>query len=106
MVPTFEADDRFWNEYDHLRAEQQATLREARYRFIAVLVAAEREGCPGIPQFPKALGVKPMTARRNIWELARSGDGRCTWAFGTPRMPGKYHITWRRIGSHAIYADP
>lgn len=105
-MPTFEADDRFWNEYARLRADQQQRFRDARDQFIAVLRAWEAERRPGIPRFPQALGVKPMTAHRNIMELAWAPDGRCTWAFGTPRVPGKFHVIWRRIGTHAIYDDP
>jgi hypothetical protein len=105
-MPTFEADDRFWNDFDRLRADQQQRFFEARDQFIALLLAWEAEGRPGIPRFPKALGVKPMAAHRNIMEFAWAPDGRCTWMYGTPRIPGRVHIIWRRIGTHAIYSEP
>jgi hypothetical protein len=105
-MPTFEANERFWNEFARLRADQQQGFLEARDRFVAVLRAWEADGCPGIPRFPQALGVKPMKAHRQVMELAWAPDGRCTWMFGTPRKPGKYHVIWRRIGTHAIYNDP
>jgi hypothetical protein len=47
-----------------------------------------------------------MVNRKNVLELAWAPDGRCTWAFGTPRRPGMSHVNWRRIGTHDIYADP
>jgi hypothetical protein len=105
-MPTFEVDERFWNEYAHLSTDQQRRFRETRDQFVAVLRAWEAGGCIGIPRFPRSLGVKPMASNRNVWELAWAPDGRCTWSYGTPRVPGTCHIVWRRIGSHAIYDDP
>src|SRR5215210_3746610 len=105
-MPTFEVEGRFWNDYDRLRTEQRLRFKEARNEFIAVLLAWEAGGCVGVPRFPRSLGVKPMTANRNVWELAWDANGRCTWAYGTSRVPGTCHIVWRRIGTHAIYEEP
>lgn len=105
-MPTFEARDRFWNEFERLRHAEQETFLTARDEFIEVLRAWEDAGCPGIPRFPARLGVTPMVNHPGVFELAWASDGRCTWEFGTPKRTGKCHVIWRRIGSHAVYADP
>jgi hypothetical protein len=105
-MPTFEVQQRFWNEYEQLTHRQQVLFESARQQFIEVLSAWEQDGCRGVPRFPARLGVKPMVNQRNILELAWAPDGRCTWQFGTPQRTGLCHVVWRRIGSHAIYADP
>jgi hypothetical protein len=105
-LPTFEVLDRFWNQFSRLTASQQQQFGDARRTFVEVLLVWEDAGCIGVPRFPKSLGVKPMVNRRSILEMAWAPDGRCTWEFGTPQQPGKCHIVWRRIGTHAIYDDP
>ncbi|WP_267887199.1 hypothetical protein [Thermobifida halotolerans] len=30
-------------------------------------------------------------------------DGRATWQYGEERVPGKPHVIWRRVGTHAIF---
>jgi len=37
------------------------------------------------------------------WEIQ---GGRATFEYGEERTKGDPHIIWRRIGSHAIFADP
>jgi hypothetical protein len=105
-VPTFAADDRFWREYEGLSVEHAALFKEARDEFIAILKEYEARGCPGIPKFPKKLGVTPMVGRPGIMEFAWAPDGRCTRSYGTPQRTGCYHIIWRRIGTHSVYNDP
>ena len=105
-MPTFEVQDRFRNEYQQLRRDEREAFRQALKEFVQVLREWERAGARGIPHFPAKLGVRHMMHRRGILEFAWAPDGRCTWEYGTPRRSGKYHIIWRRIGSHAIYDDP
>ena len=105
-MPTWEALPRFEHEYRALDASKRAPFRVARREFIRALLAWERAGMVGRPYFPNHLGVKRMQGHRGIWEFAWEGDGRCTWEYGDPESPGRCHITWRRIGSHAIYDDP
>lgn len=105
-MPTYEAWDRFKSEYRHLSMHEQQLFRDAREQFVQTLVVWEREHRRGAPEFPKKLGVTPMVGRGEILELAWAPDGRCTWHYGTSQIPGKYHIVWRRIGSHTIYEDP
>lgn len=105
-MPTFSADDRFWNEYAALSKDDQHLFREARDVFISCLKAWEAAGCSGLPQFPRSLGVKGMVGRPSIREFAWASDGRCTWEYGAPHQPGKCHVHWRRLGTHQIYNDP
>ncbi len=105
-MPTFEAHDRFWREYECLRDDQQDAFNQALREFISVLRDWERERRPGNPIFPQRLGITAMVKQRNIKEFAWAGDGRCTWEYGTPQIPDKFHVIWRRIGTHAIYKDP
>lgn len=105
-MPTFDVEDRFWSDYAGLTLEQKRQVALMRKAFVAILKAYEAQGCQGIPRFPKSLGVKHMVGNVGILELAWSADGRCTWQYGTPQKPGMYHVVWRRVGSHSIYADP
>src|SRR5438552_1590209 len=104
-MPTFEARERFKHEYARLRPDRQELFRHTLREFISVLRQLERERSTDIPQFPQHLGVTPMVNQRSIMEFAWAGDGRCTWEYGTPQIPGKYHVIWRRIGTHAIYRN-
>ena len=105
-MPTYEVRTRFENELRHLPREKQGAFRAALRLFIKAFLEHERSGLPGSPRFPAALGVTPMAGHPHIWELRWAGDGRCTWEYGTPQHPGKSHVIWRRVGTHAIYDDP
>lgn len=105
-MPTYSVEDRFWHDFARLSPDQQRAFRRARKEFITILKRHEALGIVRVPQFPKHLGVKSMAGRPGIFEFAWAPDGRCTWTYGTPRRPGRFHIIWRRIGSHAIYDDP
>lgn len=105
-VPTYEADERFEQDYRRLRPDQRAQFRQALREFIGVLRDWEEQQRSGIPQFPAHLGVKPMVSQRTvIMELRWAPDGRCTWEYGRPRQR-RFHVVWRRIGTHSIYDDP
>jgi hypothetical protein len=105
-LPTYEADNHFRRDYERLRHDQQSQFKRALEEFIKVLRDWEREGRLGAPVFPAHLGVKPMVHQRMvIMEFAWAPDGRCTWTYGRPRQQ-RFHIVWRRIGTHDIYGDP
>ena len=109
-MPTFEAHDRFRNEHRGLSAARQQLFSRALDEFIEVFLEWEKEQRPGIPRFPARLRVKSVQGhpriRPRIMELSWAGDGRCTWQIGISKLQGKYHVIWRRIGSHAIFDDP
>jgi hypothetical protein len=104
-MPTYEAEERFWNQYSDLNPEDKKLFREARQQFTKILLDYEARGHRGIPRFPKKLGVTPFVGKPNIMEFAWDDDGRCTWHYGAPRKQGRYHIVWRLIGTHAIYNE-
>ncbi len=105
-MPTFDAHERFWQEYRHLRPEQQVLFKQALHSFIQALQTWERERHSGSPRFPAQLGVTPMVNHTNILEFRWAPDGRCTWEYGTRRQGRGFHIIWRRIGTHSIYDEP
>jgi hypothetical protein len=105
-VPTYETHDRFENEYRRLSPQAQAQFRTALREFIRVFRDWENSGRPGVPRFPRHLGVRYMVKRPGFLEFAWAPDGRCTWEYGPSVEPGRFHVIWRRIGSHAIYNDP
>lgn len=105
-MPTYDTEDSFRQDYRRLRPDQRALFKRALRDFIRVLREWENEQRPGIPVFPAHLGVKPMVNQRTvIWEFRWAADGRCTWKYGGAQ-PGRIHVIWRRIGTHAIYEAP
>jgi hypothetical protein len=104
-VPTYAVEDRFWTQYRRLSDHAKAEFAEALDAFVTVLLEHEARAVRGIPRFPKRLGVKPFVGKPGVLEFAWADDGRCTWSYGAPRRPGKYHIIWRRIGTHEIYDE-
>jgi len=105
-MPTFEAGERFEQDYKRLRPDQRARFRQALREFIGALREWEQQQRPGVPRFPAHLGVKPMVGQHGvIMELRWAADGRCTWQYGRPRHR-RFHNIRRRIGTHAIYDEP
>lgn len=35
-----------------------------------------------------------------------AADGRATFEYGEPMLPGQPHIIWRRIGTHEVFRNP
>jgi len=65
-----------------------------------------RRADPGAP-FPGMLRVKPVAGAPGIWEMTWSfsgPDGRAT--FEWMQIGGEPGVRWRRIGGHAIFANP
>jgi len=104
-VPTYEAESRFFAQYQSLSREDRKLFRDARREFTTALLEYEARGRRGVPRFPKRLGIKPLVGKRNVMEFRWAKDGRCTWRYGAPRKPGMYHIVWRLIGTHGIYDE-
>lgn len=102
-MPTWDVDDAFWGDYGRLLPEEQEAFKAAKATFVTILKSWESEGCIGLPKFPAKLGVTRMVNNPGVFELAWAGDGRATWQYGYEKIPGKVHIIWRRIGTHAIY---
>lgn len=98
-MPTHEEDDLFLRDFDQLTPDQKDRFLRVLQRFIEDL---ERDGI-----FRRSLRVKPLKTHPGVWELTWEGnDGRATFSYGEPKLPGKRHIRWRRIGGHAILDNP
>ncbi|MGW7605272.1 hypothetical protein [Streptomyces antimycoticus] len=50
--------------------------------------------------------MKAVRSTPGVFELTWDGDGRATWSYGPETVRGAPHIIWRRIGTHAVLADP
>ena len=46
------------------------------------------------------------SAPPGVLEMTWAPDGRATFEFGREIRSGEAHVVWRRIGSHAIFANP
>jgi hypothetical protein len=105
-MPTYECRSSFWNDYGRLTVEQQKRFKQVCADFVTLLRRWEAEKRSGAPRFPPSFGVKRMAGHGAIQEFAWAPDGRCTWEFGEPQQPGRFHVIWRRIGTHDIYRNP
>lgn len=56
-------------------------------------------------RFRPSLRVKGVQGHPSIYEMTWAPDGRATWEYGQEQIPGKAHVIWRRLGTHAIF-DP
>jgi hypothetical protein len=50
--------------------------------------------------------VKGVAAHPGVFEMTWDNDGRATFSYGDERVPGRPHVIWRRIGTHAIFTPP
>jgi len=41
-----------------------------------------------------------------IFEMTWAPDGRATFHYGAPVREGQVHVGWRRVGTHAVFANP
>ena len=42
----------------------------------------------------------------NVYEVTFAADGRATWEYGDPVLDVQPHVTWRRVGTHAVFGNP
>ena len=96
-MPTYEALDRFWQDYRRLTPEQRRAFQLAVEKFIADLKAR---------RFRKGLRIKAVQGTDGIYEMTWADDGRATFPFGTPIHAGEPHVIWRRCGTHDIFEMP
>ncbi|MEU0022604.1 hypothetical protein ABZ173_33690 [Streptomyces rochei] len=96
-MPTYEATPRFTADHHRLTPEQRRRFRQAVSAFVDDL----RTG-----RFRAGLRVKGVQCAQGVFELTWDGDGRATWSYGPPIVPGERHIVWRRVGTHDILAGP
>jgi hypothetical protein len=97
-VPTHDEDDTFWKDYQDLTSEERVRFGQAVLKFAEDL---DRGGA-----IRSGLRVSEMDGHPGIWEMTWAPDGRATFRFGSERMPGKRHVIWRHVGTHAIFRNP
>lgn len=95
-MPTYEAFERFRDDYRRLTPEQKRRFLAALTRFIADL----RTGA-----FRGGLRVKAVQGTAGVYEMTWAPDGRATFELGPSRGHGP-HVIWRRIGTHDNFDRP
>ena len=105
----FERTDSFKSDYRRLKPHEQQLFKEAVRLF--------SDGCDKFAEtgdltaWPGSLHVKAVVGTRGIFEMTwnfAGPDGRATWEWCTIVVEGRKHraVRWRRVGSHAIFANP
>jgi hypothetical protein len=97
-MPTWDTTKRFEDDYARLSAADRKRFRQAVERFIEDL----RRG----RGFRPGLRVRGIEGARGIFEVTWAPDGRATFHYGEPIHEGEAHVVWRRVGTHAILANP
>ena len=97
-MPTYEVLDRFWADFSLLTPGQCKAFLRARSRLVHDLDSGMH--------IRSGLRIHELEGQPGIFSMTWARDGRATFSFGSERVPGKRHIVWRRIGTHAIYEEP
>jgi hypothetical protein len=97
-MPTYVTLPRFRNDFNELSAGEQYRFRQAVERFIADLKRGKG--------FRPGLRVRGVQGASGIYEMTWAPDGRATFHYGDPIREGEPHLVWRRVGTHAILANP
>lgn len=92
-MPTYERRPQFDRDYAALTQDQTRAFRAAIEKFVADL---ERGS------FRAGLRVKGIKSACGIFEMTWALDGRATFEYGASIRPGEPHVTWRRVGTHAV----
>jgi hypothetical protein len=91
---------RFERDWRKLSSQHRDAFRKViQEAFVPDLDTPDRPFRPG-------LRVKGVTAHPGVFEMTWAPEGRATFSYGEERVPGKAHVIWRRIGSHAIFTPP
>jgi hypothetical protein len=96
-LATWDKTDRFLRDYEDLSADERNAFIAAVHDFVEDLPSR---------QFRSSLRVKGVQASPGVFEMSWADDGRATWRYGPEVIKGQPHIIWRRIGGHAIFANP
>lgn len=96
-MATFATTPRFTADYKKLTPEQAERFR----RVVTTAFAPDADS----GRFRPGLRVKGVQGAPGVYEMTWAPDGRATWEYGEEKVPGKPHVIWRRVGTHAIF-DP
>jgi hypothetical protein len=97
-MPTFQKLPRFQKDLDQLSVDDRERFKQAVARFV--------EDIEGGKAFRSGLRVRGIEGARGIFEMTWAPDGRATFQYGEPIREGQVHVVWRRVGTHAIFANP
>jgi hypothetical protein len=97
-MPTYDVTRRFERDFARLSAEDKERFRQA----VAKLVEDLRRG----QGFRPGLRVDGVVGAQGVFEMTRAGDGRATFQYGDSIRSGEPHLVWRRVGTHAVLANP
>lgn len=99
MSPTFETTARFRKDIADLSPGDQERFKEKVLGLLVPALAAREQPPPG-------LRVKGVQGAPGVFEMTFASDGRATFQYGDELIDGQTHIIWRRVGGHAIFAEP
>jgi len=97
-LPTHDEDATFWRDFTVLTDEQADRF------WVAVRKFADDLDHGG--SIRAGLRVRELEGYPGIFELTWAPDGRATFRYGPEKTPGKHHVIWRRVGTHAIFNNP
>jgi hypothetical protein len=97
-MPTWDTTPRFEADRAGLSADERERFRRAVERFIEDL----RRG----QGFRPGLRVRGVQGAPGIFEMTWAPDGRATFQYGESIQAGEPHVVWRRVGTHAVLANP
>ena len=97
-MPTYQPLPRFQKDYAQLSVDERGRFRQALARFI--------EDLEGGRPFRPGLRVRGVEGAPGVFEMTWAPNGRATFHYGEPIRVGEVHVVWRRVGTHAIFADP
>jgi hypothetical protein len=97
-MATYQTLPRFKQDLDQLSVQDRERFRQAVARFVQDL-----EGGSG---FRSGLRVRGIQGALGVFEMTWAPDGRATFHYGKPIREGLVHVVWRRVGTHAIFANP
>ncbi len=97
-MPTYQKLPRFQRDFDQLSAGDRERFEQAVARFV--------EDLDGGRGFRRGLRVRGIQGAQGIFEMTWAPDGRATFQYGEPIREGQVHVVWRRVGTHAVLANP
>ncbi|SRR6266536_91791 len=97
-MPTYQKLPRFQKDFDQLSMDDRERFKQAVARFV--------EDLDGDRGFRRGLRVRGIQGAPGIFEMTWAPNGRATFQYGEPIREGQVHVVWRRVGTHAVFADP
>lgn len=93
-MPTHDEAPRFWRDWATLSEHERRVFKRAMHEMVDDLKAGRG--------FRPGLRVKGLRRQRGVFEMTWAPDGRALFTYGVSPHEGDVHVTWLRIGTHAI----